>query len=72
VLDQEREPQTVAEATQPIDETIGPDEQGRDALRLLGRVRQDPIPVLDGGQIVGLLFHADLMRWLVLHRDDHR
>jgi Zn-dependent protease len=72
VLDQEREPQTVAEATQPIDETIGPDEQGRDALRLLGRVRQDPIPVLDGGDIVGLLFHADLMRWLVLHRDDHR
>ncbi|HSG65449.1 MAG TPA: CBS domain-containing protein, partial [Gammaproteobacteria bacterium] len=69
-LAQGRDSLSVAEAAEPIGETIGPNEHGRDALRLLGQVRQDPIAVLDDGQIVGLLFHADLMRWLLLHQNE--
>jgi len=61
-------PQTVAEAMRPIRESISPELRGRDALKLLIDTRHDPIAVLEQGHIVGLLYHADLMRWLALHQ----
>jgi CBS domain-containing protein len=59
---------TVADAMQPIEESVRPDLTGRDALQILLRSEHDPLPVIDDGRIVGLLYRADIMRWLALHQ----
>lgn len=66
------EPRTVGDAMTKLQETIEPDARGPDVLKLLAGIPSDPIPVVDQGQIVGFLFHADLMRRLALHETEHR
>ena len=68
----ERPPETVGDAMVGIEDSIGSNVRGRDALKLLVASKSDPIPVLESGQLVGLLFHADLMRWLALHEIESR
>ncbi|HEY5622271.1 MAG TPA: CBS domain-containing protein, partial [Gammaproteobacteria bacterium] len=64
----ERHGQTVANVMQAIDESVSPDLPGRDALEILLRSAHDPLPVVEAGQIVGLLYRTDIMRWLALHQ----
>jgi len=71
-LKEEDRPRTVADAMGGIHESISPHLRGREALKLLAESRRDPIPVLEAGRLVGLLYHADLMRWLALHQIETR
>ncbi len=59
---------TVGDVMGPVDNAVGSQMGGRDALRILLQSNRDPIPVVDGGEIVGLLHRADIMRWLALHQ----
>ena len=68
LLEADRDRYTVADAMEPIEESVPPDLAGRDALRILLRSEHDPIPVIDDGRIVGMLYRADIMRWLALHQ----
>jgi Zn-dependent protease/CBS domain-containing protein len=68
LLEADRDRYTVADAMEPIEESVPPDLAGRDALRILLRSEHDPVPVIDDGRIVGLLYRADIMRWLALHQ----
>jgi Zn-dependent protease len=67
-LDTDRGRYTVADAMQLIEESVPPDLAGRDALQILLRSEHDPVPVIDDGRIVGMLYRADIMRWLALHQ----
>ncbi len=71
-LKEDSQAQTVAEVMGGIHESVSPHLRGREALQLMLESRRDPIPVVDAGQLVGLLHHADLMRWLALHEIDRR
>jgi CBS domain-containing protein len=55
----------------PVDElvTVGPDDDAAEALnKLTGRdVRQ--LPVVEGGELVGLLRRRDIVKWLQLHSE---
>jgi predicted transcriptional regulator len=64
----ERATQTVRDVMSPIDEHLGPDVGGRDALRALAGSERDPLPVMEGDTIVGLLHRGDIARWLALHQ----
>jgi len=66
----ERAAQTVRDVMSPIDERLSPDVGGRDALRALAESERDPLPVMKGEHIVGLLHRGDIARWLALHQLD--
>jgi CBS domain-containing protein len=66
----ERAAQTVRDVMSPIDERLSPDLGGRDALRSLASSETDPLPVMKGEHIVGLLHRGDIARWLALHQLD--
>jgi predicted transcriptional regulator len=66
----ERAVQTVRDVMSPIDERLSPEVGGRDALRALAESDRDPLPVMKGEQIVGLLHRGDIARWLALHELD--
>jgi Zn-dependent protease/predicted transcriptional regulator len=42
-------------------------EQAREALAFLANVEEEPVPVVSGGELVGLLQRGDIVRWLSLH-----
>jgi Zn-dependent protease/CBS domain-containing protein len=44
-------------------------DDGYDALRLLGHAPTDAVAIFDGGQFIGLLRHEDIARWLELQSD---
>ena len=70
-IDEEiRATKTVRDVMTPIDERLRPDVAGHDALRALTASEADPLPVMDGDRIVGLLHKADIARWLALHQLD--
>ncbi len=71
-LQENAQPETVAQAMGSIHESVSPHLRGREALKLLLESRRDPIPVVDAGRLVGLLHQADLMRWLALHEIETR
>ena len=54
----------------PIDECLRPNVAGHDALRALTASDADPLPVMEGDHIVGLLHKSDIARWLALHQLD--
>ena len=66
----ERAAQTVRDVMSPIDERLSPEVGGREALRALAESERDPIPVMRGEHIVGLLHRGDIARWLALHQLD--
>lgn len=63
----ERAMRTVRDVMSPIDERLSPEVGGHDALRALAESDRDPLPVMKGEQIVGLLHRGDIARWLALH-----
>ncbi len=71
-LKADAEPRIVSEAMGSIHESVAPHLRGREALKLLLESRRDPIPVVDAGRLVGLLYHADITRWLALHEIETR
>jgi len=46
-----------------------PTEEASEALHQLARRDVNQMPVLDNGQLVGMLRRRDLMRWLQLHSE---
>lgn len=48
------------------DNTLPVNTQADKALPILAK-RRSPIPIVDNGKIVGLLDHADVLRWLTLY-----
>lgn len=62
-----RDTQTVGDAMRPIEERLSPDTVGQDALRILARSERDPLPVMEGDRVVGLVHQSDVGRWLALH-----
>ncbi len=66
----DRVTQTVRDLMSPIDARLSPDVGGRDALRALAESERDPLPVMKGEHIVGLLHRGDITRWLALHQLD--
>jgi predicted transcriptional regulator len=68
--EEERIKKTVRDVMSPIDERLRPDVGGRDALRALAESERDPLPVMQGDTIVGLLHRGDIARWLALHQLD--
>ena len=68
--EEERIEQTVRDVMSPIDEHLRPDVGGHDALRALAESERDPLPVIQGDTIVGLLHRGDIARWLALHQLD--
>jgi Zn-dependent protease len=66
----ERASQTVGDVMSPVDEHLSPELGGRDALRALAESETDPLPVMRGDHIVGLLHRGDIARWLALHQLD--
>jgi len=69
--EEERSQKTVRDVMSPIDERLRPDVGGRDALRALAESERDPLPVMQGDMIVGLLHRGDIARWLALHHLDN-
>jgi CIC family chloride channel protein len=65
--EEERIKRTVRDVMSPIDERLPPDVGGRYALRTLAESERDPLPVMQGDTIAGLLHRGDIARWLVLH-----
>jgi Zn-dependent protease len=68
--EEERAQRTVRDLMRPIDDRVRPDLGGRDALRILAESDTDPLPVMQGEHIVGLLHGSDIARWLALHHLD--
>jgi Zn-dependent protease/CBS domain-containing protein len=58
----------------PVDqlETVAPNSDAADAMRMLQRRDVRQLPVLDGTRLVGMLRRQDLMRWLQMHSDSVR
>jgi Zn-dependent protease len=59
----------VREIMQPIDEAahLHPGLSGHEALKRLADSTEAPLPVLQGGRVVGLIHQADILKWLALH-----
>ncbi len=59
----------VRDIMQPIDEAthLHPELSGREALKRLADSTDAPLPVLQGGRVVGLMHQADILKWLALH-----
>lgn len=47
--------------------TVAPDDPAEDALRRLGELDVDQLPVLDGERLVGMVARRDIARWLELN-----
>jgi Zn-dependent protease/predicted transcriptional regulator len=59
---------TVRDAMRDVTDVVGPQTAGADALQVLMRSADDPLPVVDDGRLVGLLHRADIMLWLAAHQ----
>ncbi len=59
---------TVADCMQPLnsDNSFDPEDNARDAFREVSGMA-NPVPVVDGQRVVGLLDHRDALRWLAAH-----
>ncbi|HEY8378605.1 MAG TPA: CBS domain-containing protein, partial [Nannocystis sp.] len=47
-------------------ETIGPDDEVAEAMRILSRRDVEQLPVVQAGQLIGVLRRRDILRWLEL------
>lgn len=63
---EQRGGKTVLDVTVPATsmDSLDPDEPAREALRHLGRVGDEALPVVRSDQVVGLLKQADVLKWL--------
>lgn len=65
----ERTTKTLGEMSRPLDPShdLAPDIPARDALKRLMKAGDEALPVVEDGRVVGLIQHADVLRWLSLH-----
>ena len=47
-------------------ESLDADESAREAIHRLGRGGDEGLPVVRSGQVVGLLRHSDVVKWIGL------
>jgi CBS domain-containing protein len=61
---------TVRDIMKPIGEltAVGPAADAMDVLELLVRRNFNQVPVVENGELEGLVRRADILRWLALHR----
>lgn len=73
VVDADRDPaQTRVSSVMSRDVmTISPGLHVEEAMTLMTARRFRHLPVLDGGEVVGMVSIGDLMRWITLHQEDH-
>lgn len=69
LAEHERREKTVRDITRPLASmaTLTPQTPGPDAMKALMKAGDEPLPVVDGGKVVGLIQHSDVMKWLSLH-----
>jgi len=48
------------------------DTDAREAFQLLAGAGDEPLPVIRDGQVVGLIQHGDIIKWMTLHQDEHQ
>jgi Zn-dependent protease len=60
---------SVREIMRPADKltTVSPHDEAFDVLALLGQRDLNQLPVVEGGQLVGMIRRADILKWLSLH-----
>lgn len=65
----ERAHKTLEEVMRPLDPArdLSPDIPARDALQRLMKAGDEALPVVEDGRVVGLIQHADILKWLSLH-----
>lgn len=63
---------TVGEVMKPADEavTVAPSDESARALRLISQHNVNQLPVIENGELKGLLRREDVLRWLSLYGDD--
>jgi len=64
----DRETLSVGGAMGTIGESVTKGLSGREALKILLHSERDPVPVIEAGQVIGLLYRDDIVRWLALHQ----
>src|SRR5258706_15272547 len=50
--------------------TVGPDNDISDAATLMADKRVNPVPVVDGGQLVGIISRSDIIRHILAEYED--
>lgn len=73
VVDSDRDPAftKVAEVMSRQLVTVTPDTHVEEAMALMTNRRFRHLPVLDGGELVGMVSIGDLMRWVQMNQEDH-
>lgn len=65
-----RESRRIADVMRPLADGgyLEPQLSGRDVLLRLEQSGAEPLPVIEGGHVVGLIHRGDILKWLALHR----
>ncbi|GIW14115.1 MAG: inosine-5-monophosphate dehydrogenase [Tepidiforma sp.] len=73
VVDAGRDPASthVAEVMTREPVTISPDWHVEEAMELMTSHRFRHLPVIEDGNLVGMISIGDLMRWVTIHQEDH-
>jgi len=73
IVDADRDPAMtrVAEVMTRQLIAIAPDAHVEDAMSLMTERRFRHLPVMEDGELVGMLSSGDLLRWMTLHQEDH-
>ena len=73
VVDVDRDPELtkVVEVMTPDPVTIRSDTRVEDVMAQMTERRFRHMPVVDGTELVGLVSIGDVMRWVMLHMEDH-
>jgi len=61
----------VGQVMTPNPLTIRPDMHLDQAMSLMTERRHRHLPVIEDGELVGMLSIGDIMRWMTLHQEDH-
>jgi CBS domain-containing protein len=61
----------VGQVMTPNPLTIRPDMHLDEAMALMTERRHRHLPVIQDGEVVGMLSIGDIMRWMTLHQEDH-
>lgn len=64
-----RETTSLGDIARPLTESgaIGPEVSAMDASQTLAAAQDHPVPVVSNGEVVGLLRHSDILKWLMVH-----
>lgn len=73
IVDVDRDPALtrVVEVMTPDPYTIEPGSRISDAMELMTSRRFRHLPVVEDGQVVGMVSIGDVMRWVTMHQQEH-